>query len=166
MLCKFCKYWIRRKDEKFGDCDSPKFQYYCPCGNISVENDNLIYWDSEMYSADCLTGEDFGCIHWEPIQKPIPELCEICGTNKQTGSVGKIDDSSYIQYVCPDCYHNVLKMRPVGEGFLDGFSQYLKSKSTDEIMKENNIPNMLKGRKLHLNLDQTSCHENPYKDII
>lgn len=46
----------------------------------------------------------------EPLE--IDKMCEICNKNKASGSVGKLFDPTYIQWVCMDCYYNVLKMKP------------------------------------------------------
>lgn len=66
MHCKDCKHWKRCEgfmyNEKYGDCSHYKFVYEEENPN---ENDNLVYWDYESYSAGFRTGEDFGCIHFE-----------------------------------------------------------------------------------------------------
>ena len=40
--------------------------------------------------------------------------CKYCG-KPSNGSVGKINDPTYIEYVCEYCYHNVLHMKPLIE---------------------------------------------------
>ena len=40
--------------------------------------------------------------------------CKYCG-KPSNGSVGKINDPTYIEYVCEYCYHNVLHMKPLRE---------------------------------------------------
>jgi len=59
--CKTCKYW-RRKAYR-GTCKCPKFVEYT--AGMLEQNDTLIYWDYEGYSAGFDVGKDFGCIHHE-----------------------------------------------------------------------------------------------------
>lgn len=67
--CKTCKHWERlteASDVRYygpyaGNCASDKFVY----GDGNVPADSLVYYDNEGYHADFVTGEDFGCIHWE-----------------------------------------------------------------------------------------------------
>lgn len=42
-------------------------------------------------------------------------ICEICNTREANGSVGKINDPDFIQYVCEYCYYCVLEMSPLGD---------------------------------------------------
>jgi hypothetical protein len=46
----------------YGKCSCPKLIYQC----IPLAPDELSYMDSEGYSAEFLTGQDFGCIHHQP----------------------------------------------------------------------------------------------------
>lgn len=113
MFCKSCKYWTRNicSPKEYGNCNCDKIKYEYTKSSTKEQNDKLFYFAINDGTAYLETGEDFGCIHWERIIKPIPELCEICNKNKQNGSVGKLDDPYYTQYVCQDCYKNVLKMK-------------------------------------------------------
>lgn len=43
------------------------------------------------------------------------KLCEICNKNKANGSIGKLHDPYFIQWVCSYCYKNVLKMKSLKE---------------------------------------------------
>jgi len=67
-LCKTCKYWEKYKDGEFtsrgfyaGKCSNAAFVY-----DEATPKNGLSYWDYESYRAGFETGEDFGCIHWEP----------------------------------------------------------------------------------------------------
>jgi hypothetical protein len=89
--CSACKWWERRKDlggydqftelcnlhieqwegaRKFlkehgfpfyGNCKCSKFNY----DDIPNTSDGLSYMDCEGYAAGFVTGQDFGCIHFE-----------------------------------------------------------------------------------------------------
>jgi len=71
--CENCKYFYRRnncyaviEDEEgkdYGMCKCSKFQYLKP---VQGETDNLVYSDSEGYSAGFDVGINFCCIHFEP----------------------------------------------------------------------------------------------------
>jgi hypothetical protein len=50
------------KQSKIGSCTCDKFIYG---ENEDTPEDGLSYTDSEEYSAQLRTGENFGCIHWE-----------------------------------------------------------------------------------------------------
>lgn len=50
---------------------------------------------------------------------PTIYICEICNKNPSNGSVGKLNDPLYIQWVCEDCYKNVLKMKPLVDFILN-----------------------------------------------
>ncbi len=73
--CGDCKYWKRReKDDysawetptdesmRYGDCSSPKFVYEF---NYTQDADELLYRDYEDYMAKVVTGQNFGCIHFD-----------------------------------------------------------------------------------------------------
>ena len=72
MMCIDCLYWRRLterpyypdRETKFGDCSCDHFVY---TGDVQfpLSDDELLYWDSEGYSAGFETGEYFGCIHFE-----------------------------------------------------------------------------------------------------
>lgn len=74
MNCKNCKFWKRLEksevapsaDCRFGRCSSVKFIYECdaPHSQFAGDADVLLYEDYEGWSADFVTGEDFGCIHY------------------------------------------------------------------------------------------------------
>lgn len=130
MFCKDCKYWDREHkgiygEENYAECTNEHIVYYQAVPDnmdFKTETGCLIYCDNEIYAAWAKTGADFGCIYWKSIPEVVPELCEICNKNKQTGSVGKLDDPKFKQYVCSDCYYNVLKMRSVLDIFNSGDS--------------------------------------------
>jgi hypothetical protein len=86
MNCKTCKNWTVAQKT---DNDGWAFHYYIPenptdtefgicdkiiyTGNggeaekdISNPNDVVIYSDNEAYAAYCLTGQNFGCVHYQP----------------------------------------------------------------------------------------------------
>ena len=42
-------------------------------------------------------------------------ICEICKEKEAKGTVGSTIDPDYIQWVCEDCYYNVLDMKPLSE---------------------------------------------------
>jgi hypothetical protein len=77
MNCKTCKHWEhhpKRDVEHYGACSNPNFIY----GTAQYDRDRekskfneLFYWDSESWAAGFETGENFGCIHWEP--SPVPK---------------------------------------------------------------------------------------------
>ena len=50
------------KQSKIGSCTCDKFIYG---ENEDTPDNGLSYTDSEEYSAQLRTGENFGCIHWE-----------------------------------------------------------------------------------------------------
>lgn len=49
--------------------------------------------------------------------------CDICNHNAASGSVGKIDDPSFVQWVCSYCYYYVLKMKPLSDLYLAEHNQ-------------------------------------------
>ena len=72
--CQHCRHWKRipayHRDDTvklFGMCDSPKFVDEYPEGAPpdNYTGDMLRYSGSYGYSASFMTGQDFGCIHWE-----------------------------------------------------------------------------------------------------
>lgn len=76
MYCKDCKFYKFYREEdiwddsnftktgktiKLGECTNKKIRY-----TDQMENDDeLIYYDSEDYSAALYVGELFGCVHFE-----------------------------------------------------------------------------------------------------
>jgi len=70
--CKNCKNWKATDDDfnktfygkNTGVCFSDKFVYIT--GEDKCPVDGLGYLDSESYSAEFVTGENFGCIHHQP----------------------------------------------------------------------------------------------------
>lgn len=65
-LCKGCKHWHKGAhqppEDWAGYCGCPKFQEE-PTG---VLRDGVAYWPMYDIGAVLQTGENFGCIHWEP----------------------------------------------------------------------------------------------------
>ena len=63
--CKDCKFWSRNTTSYHpihcGQCSNEKIIY----DPVAPPKDGLSYYDYEGYMASILTGEDFGCIHWE-----------------------------------------------------------------------------------------------------
>ena len=78
--CKDCKFWIRdyryrgevKVDMIFGSCGCDKFQY--DDSESPNEDDILSYWDFEGCSAGFSTGQNFGCIHGEKIERRVEEM--------------------------------------------------------------------------------------------
>jgi len=80
-ICGNCSYWVRTEGNRnikslpiSGKCNNTeKFVYE---GAIKDDrpfpDDILLYWDYEQYSAGFLTGENFGCIHWEEKNERTP----------------------------------------------------------------------------------------------
>ena len=63
--CRNCIFFRKNEyGQMNNDCDSNKFTYH----DIK-ESDQLAYWDAESYKAGIYVGEDFGCIHFKPIQE-------------------------------------------------------------------------------------------------
>jgi hypothetical protein len=60
--CKTCGFWKKYEKEEIpqGFCECPKIFYMDE--NIEV-TDEVIYGDSDHYSAFLLMGADFGCVH-------------------------------------------------------------------------------------------------------
>ncbi len=63
---------LQTKESAFGKCKNKKFIYIQSDGYDNVQNidlehqsDTLLYSDYEAYSAFFITGENFGCIHYE-----------------------------------------------------------------------------------------------------
>ena len=82
--CGTCKHWTRRYDKpiNFGKCRSGGFVYddYIAFGIISedVDDHNLYYGDAkEGHKAGFLTGQNFGCIHYECVEPPTLPKPEI-----------------------------------------------------------------------------------------
>ena len=74
MRCADCRFWERDNAASpilnHGECDCLKFKYekdltYCYYDQSDLELDDFLYWDGESYSAAFLTGQDFGCVHFE-----------------------------------------------------------------------------------------------------
>lgn len=53
-------------------------------------------------------------------------LCEICREREANGAIGSLTDETFVQWVCSNCYYNVLKMRPL--------SQVLKNKNNNGLV--------------------------------
>ena len=78
MMCIDCLYWQRNVEHpwypdrgtKFGECFCDQF-IYTGDGQFDFpfKGDELLYWDSEGYSASFITGENFGCIHFLEVRK-------------------------------------------------------------------------------------------------
>lgn len=69
-------YVFDKKEEgkdKFGLCSKNKILYSQKLDEekewAGQYNDCLVYWDAEDYEAGFRVGEDFGCIHFEPLNK-------------------------------------------------------------------------------------------------
>lgn len=71
-LCKNCISWTRCINGKYdpvdkshqGDCISNAFLY--SDNNCVAPTNGLVYWDAESYAAGFQTGENFGCVHFNP----------------------------------------------------------------------------------------------------
>lgn len=65
MYCKDCFYFKKDRDEGNGlfrgECSNKKFRFDYEL----INEDELIYHDSEGYSAGFYVGELFGCIHFK-----------------------------------------------------------------------------------------------------
>jgi hypothetical protein len=70
MKCKNCKHWKRHEYGRngFGNCNCDKFidESADRC-EIEFSTDCLLISDFEQYQAEFETGENFGCIHFNPI---------------------------------------------------------------------------------------------------
>lgn len=69
MYCKNCKFYkvdrVEYNNLTRGECLNSKFKF-----SFELESeDELIYHDSEGYSAGFYVGEMFGCVHFKEIEE-------------------------------------------------------------------------------------------------
>jgi len=73
-ICKNCKWWGLSRDGSESQgykqcCNEDKIYYDINYFESIPEKDCLRYSDMESYNAALVTGEDFGCIHFKPLDK-------------------------------------------------------------------------------------------------
>lgn len=101
--------------DKFGLCSKNKILYSQKLDKekewAGQYNDCLVYWDAEDYEAGFRVGEDFGCIHFEPLNED--EDSEIKKDIQKPEKKG--DKIGWNKERCDALMEWYQKTRPVGE---------------------------------------------------